>query len=334
MRVDSTVESVVERVAAIDIGKEEVVVCVRVPGPVEGQRSSEIRTFPTMTADLLELSQWLTDWGVRRVVMEATGDYWKPVFYVLEGSFEETWLVNAHDVKHVPGRPKTDRLDAQWLARLAEKGMLRPSFVPPPPLRELRDLTRYRVDLVVSRTAEKQRVEKLLEDAGVKLSVVATDIFGVSGRRMLKALAAGERDPQKLANLALSVLRRKLDRLERSFVGRFNAHHGFLLGRMLRRVEDLDADIAAIEAQIEAHVQPFPSSSRTRPERCREPMVWVGGAADPGAASGRRDQLGALHVASASLASQGGGSGRVVDTRSAAGFPGSSPTQGFRSGGP
>ena len=257
MRVDSTVESVVERVAAIDIGKEEVVVCVRVPGPVEGQRSSEIRTFPTMTADLLELSQWLTDWGVRRVVMEATGDYWKPVFYVLEGSFEETWLVNAHDVKHVPGRPKTDRLDAQWLARLAEKGMLRPSFVPPPPLRELRDLTRYRVDLVVSRTAEKQRVEKLLEDAGVKLSVVATDIFGVSGRRMLKALAAGERDPQKLANLAMSVLRRKLDRLERSFVGRFNAHHGFLLGRMLRRVEDLDADIAAIEAQIEAHVQPF-----------------------------------------------------------------------------
>ena len=257
MRVDSTVESVVERVAAIDIGKEEVVVCVRVPGPVEGQRSSEIRSFPTMTADLLELSQWLTDWGVRRVVMEATGDYWKPVFYVLEGSFEETWLVNAHDVKHVPGRPKTDRLDAQWLARLAEKGMLRPSFVPPPPLRELRDLTRYRVDLVVSRTAEKQRVEKLLEDAGVKLSVVATDIFGVSGRRMLKALAAGERDPQKLANLALSVLRRKLDRLERSFVGRFNDHHGFLLGRMLRRVEDLDADIAAIEARIEAHLQPF-----------------------------------------------------------------------------
>lgn len=115
MRVDSTVESVVERVAAIDIGKEEVVVCVRVPGPVEGQRSSEIRTFPTMTADLLELSQWLTDWGVRRVVMEATGDYWKPVFYVLEGSFEETWLVNAHDVKHVPGRPKTDRLDALLL---------------------------------------------------------------------------------------------------------------------------------------------------------------------------------------------------------------------------
>jgi transposase len=156
-------QQIIARVAALDIGKAEVVCCVRVPGKGRS-RLQEVRTFSTMTRSLLVLSDWLSGLGVTRVVMEATSDYWKPPFYLLENTFQ-TWLVNAKDVKHLPGRPKTDRLDAVWLCKVAERQMLRPSFVPPAPFRELRDLTRYRVDLIAARTAEKQRVEKLLEDA-------------------------------------------------------------------------------------------------------------------------------------------------------------------------
>ena len=150
----------------------------------------EVRTTSTMTAALLALGDWLAGLGVSRVVMEATSDYWRAPFYLLEDRFE-TWLVNAKDVKHLPGRPKTDRLDAVWLCKVAERQMLRPSFVPPPAIRQLRDLTRYRVDLLAERTAEKQRVEKLLEDALIKLSSVVSDLFGVSGRAIMAALIAG-----------------------------------------------------------------------------------------------------------------------------------------------
>jgi len=188
MEVARDEDAVIERVAALDIGKAELVCCVRLPGPGK-RRLQEVRTFSTMTRSLLVMADWLTELGVKRVVMEATSDYWKPPFYLLEGSFQ-TWLVNAKDVKHLPGRPKTDRLDAAWLCKVAEREMLRPSFVPPPPIRVVRDLTRYRVDLIVARTAEKQRVEKLLEDALIKVSVVASDIFGVSGRDMMAALIA------------------------------------------------------------------------------------------------------------------------------------------------
>jgi len=196
-------EEIIERVAALDIGKAELVCCVRVPG-AEGKsrRVQEVTTYPTMTRALLGMIDRLTELGVTRVVMEATSDYWKPPFYLLEAAGFETWLVNAKDVKHLPGRPKTDKLDAVWLCKLAERQMLRPSFVPPPPIRVLRDLARYRADLIGARTAEKQRVEKLLEDAQIKLSVVASDIFGVSGRQMLAALIAGQRDPQILAQYA------------------------------------------------------------------------------------------------------------------------------------
>lgn len=162
MEVEHDEQEIIQRVAALDIGKAELVCCVRVPGPGR-RRMQEVRTFLTMTRSLLVLSDWLSSLGVTRVVMEATSDYWRPPFYLLEGSFE-TWLVNAGDVKHLPGRPKTDRLDAVWLCKVAERQMLRPSFVPPPPIRILRDLTRYRLDLVTARTSEKQRVEKLLED--------------------------------------------------------------------------------------------------------------------------------------------------------------------------
>jgi transposase len=175
----------------------------------------------------------------------------------LEAHGLDPWLVNARDVKHLPGRPKTDVLDAVWLCKVAERQMLRPSFVPPWPIRRLRDLTRYRTDLVAARTAENNRVEKLLEDACIKLSVVASDIFGVSGRAMLAALVAGERDPKVLAQLARARMRGKIDRLEQAFDGHFADHHRFLLSRMLSRIEALDADIAAVDAQIEAQLAPF-----------------------------------------------------------------------------
>jgi transposase len=191
--------------------------------------------------------------GVSRVVMEATSDYWRAPFYLLEDRFE-TWLVNAKDVKHLPGRPKTDRLDAVWLCKVAERQMLRPSFVPPPAIRALRDLTRYRVDLLVARTAEKQRVEKLLEDALIKLSVVVSDPFGASGRAIMAALITGERDPAVLASLARGTLRSKTARLVEALTGRFTEHHGFLLTQMLNRIDGITADIATMQARIDAQL--------------------------------------------------------------------------------
>jgi transposase len=251
-------EEIIERVAALDIGKAELMACIRVPNPDRpGRRAQEITTYSTMTRSLLSLADRLHELRVTRVVMEATSDYWKPVFYLLEARGLDPWLVNAKDVKHLPGRPKTDRLDAVWLAKVAERQMLRSSFVPPPQIRLLRDLTRYRVDLVSVRTAEKNRVEKLLEDAQIKVSVVASDIFGVSGREMLAALLAGERDPAALAQLARASMRRKIPLLEEAFVGRFTDHHAFLLRTMLARIDETSADIAAVETRIEELVAPF-----------------------------------------------------------------------------
>jgi transposase len=255
MQIETNEPEVIERVAALDVGKAEVVCCVRVPGP-NGQRMQEVRTTSTMTAALLALGDWLAELGVTRVVMEATSDYWRAPFYLLEDRFQ-TWLVNAHDVKHLPGRPKTDRLDAVWLCKVAERQMLRPSFVPPPAIRELRDLTRYRVDLIGTRTAEKQRVEKLLEDALIKLSAVVSDPFGVSGRAMMAALIAGERNPAVLAGLARGTLRSKTGRLTEALTGRFTEHHAFLLERMLHRIDAISADIATLQDRIDAQVAPF-----------------------------------------------------------------------------
>ncbi|MFE0156732.1 IS110 family transposase [Nonomuraea sp. NPDC059007] len=251
-------EEIIERVAALDIGKASLVCCVRVPDEARrGRRLQEVETHSTMTRSLLALADHLHCLGVTRVVMEATSDYWKPVFYLLEAAGLETWLVNARDVKHLPGRPKTDRLDAVWLCKVAERQMLRPSFVPPADIRHVRDLTRYRVDLITMRTAEKQRAEKLLEDAQIKLSVVASDIFGVSGRAMMDALVAGERSPKALAQLARSTLRRKISALEEAFTGHFTGHHAFLLGKMLTRVDQLTSDIAEVDTAIEELMTPF-----------------------------------------------------------------------------
>lgn len=250
-------EEIIERVAALDIGKAELVCCARVPAPGGRGRAQEVKTYSTMTRSLQAMADRLLELGVTRVVMEATSDYWKPPFYLLEATGLEVWLVNAKDVKHLPGRPKTDVLDAVWLAKIAERQMIRPSFVPPPPIRLLRDLTRYRAALVSDQTGEKNRVEKLLEDAQIKLSVVASDIFGVSGRAMMAALIAGERDPQVLAQLARTKMRRKIPALEEAFVGRFSDHHGFLLTRMLARIDALAADIAAVDARIDEQIAPF-----------------------------------------------------------------------------
>ena len=251
-------QEIIERVAALDIGKAELVCCVRVPDPKGGSRRvQEVKSYSTMTRSLQVMAERLLDLGVTRVVMEATSDYWKPPFYLLEAHGFEVWLVNARDVKNLPGRPKTDRLDAVWLCKVAERQMLRPSFIPPIPIRRLRDLTRYRIGLVSDQTREKNRVEKLLEDSQIKLSVVASDIFGVSGREMMAALIAGERNPQVLAQMARTAMRTKIPQLEEAFVGNFNEHHSFLLTKMLARIDALDADIADLDTKIEAHLAPF-----------------------------------------------------------------------------
>ena len=255
-------EQIIERVAALDIGKAEVVCCIRLPAADGSKRRvQEVSTHSTMVPSLCELANRLVGLGVTRVVMEATSDYWRPPFYLFEAHGLDPWLVNAKDVKHLPGRPKTDRLDAVWLCKVAERGMLRPSFVPPADIRRLRDLTRYRADLVGVRTAEKNRVEKLLEDACLKVSVVASDIFGVSGRAMMAALIDGQRDPKVLAAMARARMRVKIPLLEEAFaglaLGTFDDHHRFLLARMLARIDAVTADIAAVEAEIGDHLAPF-----------------------------------------------------------------------------
>jgi transposase len=249
-------QEVIERIAALDIGKATLVCCARVPGK-GARRAQEVTTYSTMTRSLQTMADRLLELGVTRVVMEATSDYWKPAFYLLEAHGFEVWLCNAKDVKHLPGRPKTDVLDAVWLCKIAERQMIRPSFVPPPPIRRLRDLTRYRVALVSDRTGEKNRVEKLLEDAQIKLSVVASDIFGVSGRDMMDQMIAGQRDPKVLAQLARRRMRSKIGQLEEAFVGHFTDHHAFLLKRMLARIDALSTDITAMEVRIEEQIAPF-----------------------------------------------------------------------------
>jgi transposase len=248
----------VARVAALDLGKTGLMACVRVPQEQRpGRRRQEIREYATLTKSLLELADWLRCERVELVAMEATSDYWKPVFYLLEAEGFVCWLLNARHVKNVPGRPKTDKLDAVWLAKVVERGMCAPSLVHPKPIRQLRDLTRYRRSLVRERTREKQRVEKLLEDAQIKLSSVISDIFGVSGREMLAALIAGQRNPQVLARMARGRMRAKTEVLQEALTGHFEDHHGFLLAAMLAHIDALSAQIDEVGARIEAMIAPF-----------------------------------------------------------------------------
>ena len=253
-------ELVVERAAGLDVGKDEVVACLRVPaagvGQGRGRRRQEVRTYPTFTSSLETLADWLQAEGVTQVVMEATGQYWKPIWYVLEERGFQLLLVNARHVKILPGR-KTDVGDAAWLCELLECGLLRGSFVPPPAIRQLRDLTRYRKRLIQAHTAEVQRIQKTLEDAGIKLDSVATDVLGVSGRAILKALVAGERDPKTLAELAKGKLRKKLPQLRQALRGRFGDHHALLVGLALDHLEHLEAAIARLDARVDEVIAPF-----------------------------------------------------------------------------
>jgi transposase len=247
----------VERIAALDLGKAVLEACVRVPHESKpGRRMQEVRTYLTTTAALLEMADWFRCWGVTRVVMESTGDYWKGAYYLLEAEGFECWLVNARDVKNVPGRAKTDKLDVVWQAKVAERGMCRPSLVEPKPIRQLRHLTRYRRSLTRDRTREMQRVEKLLEDAQIKLSSVVSKLFGVTGRLILDALAAGQRDPNVLAQLAKGRLRPKVGALREALRGFFTEHHGAILAMMLANIDRLSAQIAALDTMIEQAITP------------------------------------------------------------------------------
>ena len=247
-------EVIVERPAALDVHKAQVTACVRVPGE-DGVRVEEVQEFKTTVAGLLVLADWLKAHHVSQVTMEATGVYWKPVWHVLEDDFE-LLLVNARHVKQVPGR-KTDVADAQWLCRLAEAGLLRSSFVPPKPIRELRQLTRYRKTQIVERQREANRLHKALEDTGIKLDCVATDILGVSGRAMLDALVSGTTDPGVLADLAKGRLRQKLPELKEALEGRFEPLHGLLIGSILAHLDFLDTQILALSGAIEAKLGPL-----------------------------------------------------------------------------
>lgn len=245
-----------ERCAGMDISKKDVKVCIRLPGGRGGRYRNEVTTFGSMTAQILELRAFLIEQQVTMVVMESTGDYWKPFYYVLEGGPFELMLVNPRHVKGVPGR-KTDVSDAQWLADLAAHGLVRGSLVPPPPIRVLRDLTRTHADLTKDRTREYNRLESVLQDAGIKLTSVASKITGVSCRLMLDALVAGERNPKVLADLAKASLREKRDQLTLAMTGRFTDHHAFLVRLHLHVIDEQTAAIDEVTTKIEVVTEPF-----------------------------------------------------------------------------
>lgn len=246
----------VDRCGGLDVHKKQVTACVRTPSPDGGPRRQVVRTFGTTLGELEDLAGWLSAEGVSEVVMESTGSYWKPVWAVLDDHGYELKLVNARHVKQVPGR-KTDVADAAWLAQLLEVGLLRGSFVPSEPIRQLRDLTRYQKRLIQDRTRESNRVAKVLEDAVIKLGSVASDVLGVSSRAMIEALIAGERDPEKLAELAKGQLRNKIPDLVKALDGRFGGHHATMLRLHLDHVDYLDESIEKLEARIDQLMGPF-----------------------------------------------------------------------------
>lgn len=245
-------EAIVERCCGLDVHQASVVACVLVGTK---RPTKEVRTFRTVGRDLRALHAWLTELGITHVGMESTGIYWVPVFRALEGSFELV-VGNAQHIKNVPGR-KTDVKDSEWLAHLTRCGLIRPSFVPPLPIRELRELTRYRRSLVNDQARERNRIQKLLETASIKLASVASDVFGLSGRAMLRALADGETDPTRLAELAKSTLRKKIPALVEAFEGNFEPHHRYLLKFELERLEELERAITSLDAHIQSKLAPY-----------------------------------------------------------------------------
>lgn len=250
-------QTLVERGCGLDVHQATVVACLLIVLK-NGRVQKQVRTFGTTTRELMGLREWLLSESCTHVAMESTGVYWKPIYAILEGAFEIV-VANAQHVKKVPGR-KTDVKDAEWIADLLCRGLLRPSFVPPSPIRELRDLTRYRRKLVESRTAERNRLLKLLETANIKLASVATDVFGVSGLLMLHALVEGKATAQEMAELAKKQLRKKIPELELALEGKVEEHHRFLLRVQLRRLRTVEEDLGILEQRIREKLKPSSSS--------------------------------------------------------------------------
>ena len=257
---DADHEVVIERAAAIDVAKATGTVCVRLPGK-SGRRFSRVWEVSARTGVIGELAQQLIELDVEKVTVESTSDYWRIWYYLLEAAGLDVQLVNARDVKNVPGRPKTDKLDAVWLAKLTEKGLLRPSFVPPAPIRRLRDYTRLREDLTRDRSRYWQRLEKLLEDALIKVSSVASTLDTLSTRDMIEALIAGERDPRRLAALARGRMRAKRSELISALDGRFDDHHAELARMLLGQIDALSTQIDTLTARIEELIAELPDAA-------------------------------------------------------------------------
>jgi transposase len=263
---DAEHELVVERAAAIDVAKAAGKVCVRLPGK-SGRRFSRVWDVPARTGAITELAEQLVELGIEKVSVESTSDYWRIWYYLLEDAGLDAQLVNSRDVKNVPGRPKTDKLDAVWLAKLTEKGLLRPSFVPPAPIRVLRDYTRLREDLIRERTRYWQRLEKLLEDAAIKVSVVASKLDTVSTREMVEALIAGERNPGRLADLARGRMKAKRSELITALDGRFDDHHAELARLLLGQIDALNAQIGTLSARLEQLIDAMDGSDHHTGDR-------------------------------------------------------------------
>jgi len=247
-------EPIVDRGCGLDVGQAIVVACLLV-GRADQKARKEVRTFRTLTSDLLKLKDWLLSEGCTHVAMESTGVYWKPIYAILEDAFELI-VANAHHIQNVPGR-KTDVKDSEWIAELLRHGLLKKSFVPPKPIRQLRDLLRYRRKVVEARSAERNRLLKLLENANLKLASVISDVFGVSGLLMLKAILKGEQTPEQMAQLAKRRLRKKIPELQLALDGRVEEHHRFLLDLQIRRLEQFDRDVDVLDREIDTRLQPY-----------------------------------------------------------------------------
>jgi transposase len=276
---DAEHELVIERVAAIDVAKAAGKVCVRLPGK-SGRRFSRVWDAPARTGAITELADQLIESGIEKVTVESTSDYWRIWYYLLEAAGLSVQLVNARDVKNVPGRPKTDKLDAVWLAKLTEKGLLRPSFVPPAEIRRLRDYTRLRVDLTRERARYWARLEKLLEDALIKISAVASTLDTLSTRDMVEALIAGERDPYRLAELARGRMKAKRSELITALDGRFDEHHAELARMLLGQIDALTTQIDTLTMRIEELIAELPDDARAIDHPDSDPGPGAGAGSD------------------------------------------------------
>src|SRR6516225_6790816 len=289
---DEEHEQVLERVAAVDVAKASGMVCIRVPQPGRpGRRRTLVWQVDATTNAVLELADHLVGERVEKVTLESTSDYWRIWFYLLEAAGLEVQLVRAQDVKHAPGRPKSDKLDAVWLAKLTERGMLRPSFVPPAEIRQLRDYTRLRTDLTRERTRHYCRLEKLLEDALIKVSAVSSKLDTLSVRDMLEALIGGERDPQVLAGLARGRMRAKHDRLVQALTGKFDDHHAELAQMLLDQVDALSAQIGKLTTRIEELIAAIPAAQGVDADGTTGPTAGLGARAPVLPAVDRLDEV-------------------------------------------